>query len=156
LKDVGQRLLDQTCINRTGRHAEDDVGRIGYRCGLLNSGIELSEDNHYLGANFFPSPRFAPRGVTHESIDAIDAVREIGNIGAHMGKDVDLIVEIDDNEAQVLIDLIETLFEDWYVEREMRRRRFAGPLAIAEAKRTEKQRLLDEQTAKVSPPPDEA
>jgi hypothetical protein len=68
----------------------------------------------------------APRGVTHESVDAIDAVREVGNIGAHMEKDVDLIVEIDDNEAQALIDLIETLFEDWYVARETRKRRFAG------------------------------
>ncbi|WP_245329003.1 DUF4145 domain-containing protein [Bradyrhizobium centrolobii] len=94
-----------------------------------------------------------PRGVTHESVDAIDAVREVGNIGAHMEKDVDLIVEIDDNEAQVLIDLIETLFEDWYVARETRKLRFAGPLAIAQAKRAEKQKLIDEQKAKALPPP---
>jgi hypothetical protein len=95
----------------------------------------------------------APRGVTHESVDAIDAVREVGNIGAHMEKDVDLIVEIDDDEAQVLIDLIETLFDDWYVEREKRKRRFAGPLAIAEAKRTEKQKLIGDQKAKALPAP---
>jgi hypothetical protein len=79
-------------------------------------------------------------------------VREIGNIGAHMGKDVDLIVEIDDDEAQVLIDLIEMLFADWYIERETRKRRFAGPLAIAEAKRSEKQKLLEDQKAKALPP----
>jgi hypothetical protein len=95
----------------------------------------------------------APRGVTHESIDAIDAVREIGNTGAHMDKDIDLIVEIDDDEAQVLIDLIEMLFADWYIEREARKRRFAGPLAIAEAKRSEKQKLLQDQKAKALPPP---
>ena len=95
----------------------------------------------------------APRGVTHESADAIDAVREVGNIGAHMEMDVDLIVEIDDNEAQVLIDLIETLFEDWYVARETRKRRFAGPLAIAQAKRDEKKKLIEEQKAKSLPPP---
>lgn len=95
----------------------------------------------------------APRGVTHESVDAIDAVREIGNIGAHMEKSVDVIVEIDDNEAQVLIELIEILFEDWYVERETRKRRFAGPLAIAEAKREEKRKVIEEQKAKALPPP---
>jgi hypothetical protein len=95
----------------------------------------------------------APRGVTHESVDAIDAVREIGNIGAHMGKDVALIVEIDDNEAQVLLSLIEMLFDDWYVEREERKRRFAGPLAIAEAKRAEKQKLIEGQTVKALGPP---
>ncbi len=95
----------------------------------------------------------APRGVTHESVDAIDAVREVGNIGAHMEKDVGLIVDIDDGEAQVLIDLIETLLEDWYVEREMRRARFAGPLAVAEAKRAEKQKLIEEQKAKALPAP---
>lgn len=95
----------------------------------------------------------APRGVTHESVDAIDAVREVGNIGAHMEKDVDLIVEIDDDEAQVLIDLIETLFADWYIEREARKRRFAGPLAIAAAKRAEKQMLIEEMKPKSLPPP---
>jgi hypothetical protein len=41
-----------------------------------------------------------------------------------MEKDVDLIVEIDDDEAQVLINLIETLFVDWYIGREERKRRF--------------------------------
>jgi hypothetical protein len=97
----------------------------------------------------------APRGVTHESVDAIDAVRQIGNIGAHMENDVDLIVEIDDDEAKVLIDLIEMLFVDWYVDREERRRRFAGPLAIAEAKRAKKKKLIEDQKAKALPAPSE-
>jgi hypothetical protein len=35
----------------------------------------------------------AAKGVTHESVDAIDAVRSVGNIGAHMKVDVDLIVD---------------------------------------------------------------
>jgi hypothetical protein len=95
----------------------------------------------------------APRGVTHESVDAIDAVRKIGNIGAHMEKEVDVIIEIDDDEAQVLIDLIETLFADWYVERETRKQRFAGTLALAEAKSVEKQKLIEERKMKVLPPP---
>lgn len=48
---------------------------------------------------------------------AIDALRKIGNIGAHMEKDVDLIIDIDHGEAQKLIKLIEHLLEQWYVNR---------------------------------------
>lgn len=48
---------------------------------------------------------------------AIDALRKLGNIGAHMEKDVDLIVDIDNGEAQKLIKLIEHLLEQWYVNR---------------------------------------
>ncbi len=55
--------------------------------------------------------------------------------------------------AQVSIDLIETLFEDWYIAREARKRRFAGPLAIAQAKKDEKQKLIQEQKSKALPPP---
>lgn len=62
----------------------------------------------------------APRGVTIESIDAIDHVRKIGNIGAHMERDVDLLIDIDAGEAQALIELIEMLFDEWYVEQHNR------------------------------------
>ncbi len=76
----------------------------------------------------------APKGVTHESIEAIDSVRSVGNIGAHMEKDIDLIIEIDPGEAQLLIELIETLFEEWYVARDTRVKRFAGIKALAKQK----------------------
>ena len=36
----------------------------------------------------------APAGVTLESVEAIDHVRSIGNIGAHMEADVDKIIDI--------------------------------------------------------------
>ncbi|MFG1305498.1 DUF4145 domain-containing protein [Xanthobacter autotrophicus] len=70
----------------------------------------------------------SPRGVTHESVEAIDHVREIGNIGAHMEKDINLVISIDEGEADVLIQLIEMLFAEWYVaryEREQRLKRLA-------------------------------
>lgn len=76
----------------------------------------------------------APQGVTHESVDAIDAVRSVGNIGAHMEKNVDLIVEIEPGEAQVLIELVELLFEEWYVEREKRTKRLAEIKALSAQK----------------------
>jgi hypothetical protein len=80
----------------------------------------------------------APRGVTHESVDAIDHVRSIGNIGAHMEKDVNLIVEIDPGEAQALIELIEMLFEEWYVGRKAREDRLAQIAKIGEQKNQER------------------
>src|SRR3954471_17508340 len=47
--------------------------------------------------------------------EAIDALRKSGNIGAHMEKDTGQIGEVDADEARVLLELIETLFTDWYV-----------------------------------------
>lgn len=76
----------------------------------------------------------APRGVTIESVDAIDHVRKIGNIGAHMEKDVDVIVDIEPGEAQALIELIEMLFDEWYVEQQNRTERLAKISAIGAEK----------------------
>lgn len=77
----------------------------------------------------------APAGVTPESVEAIDKVREIGNIGAHMEKDVDLIVDIEPGEAQVLIELIEMLFDEWYVARNVRQQRLARVAAVSAEKK---------------------
>jgi hypothetical protein len=65
---------------------------------------------------------------------AIDSVRKIGNIGAHMEKDINVIVDVEPNEAQKLIELIETLVEDWYVVRHQREERLRQIAAIADAK----------------------
>lgn len=77
----------------------------------------------------------AAQGITEDTLAAIDAVRSIGNIGAHMEADINLIIDIDPGEAQALIELIELLFADWYVAREARRQRLAKVQAIAAEKR---------------------
>jgi hypothetical protein len=51
---------------------------------------------------------------------AIHGVRSVGNIGAHMEQDVNLIIDVDSGEAAMLIWLIETLIDDWYVNRFVR------------------------------------
>lgn len=51
-----------------------------------------------------------------------------------MEKNVDLIVEIEPGEAQVLIELVELLFEEWYVEREKRTKRLAEIKALSAQK----------------------
>lgn len=48
---------------------------------------------------------------------AIDALRKVGNIGAHMEHDVDVIVDVDPDEAEKLILLIELLMDKWYIAR---------------------------------------
>ena len=66
--------------------------------------------------------------------DALDAVRSVGNIGAHMEKDVNLIIDVEPSEAETLIGLIEMLIKEWYVARENRKASLAGVKAIAASK----------------------
>jgi hypothetical protein len=72
--------------------------------------------------------------VDKDAWDAIESVRKIGNIGAHMENNIDVIVDVEPEEAQLLINLIETLVEEWYVARHNRKSRFAKLAAVAEAK----------------------
>lgn len=93
----------------------------------------------------------APKGVSDDSVEAIDAVRKIGNIGAHMEKDINLIIDVDPDEAQVLIELVETLFDEWYIEREKRKNRFAKIRGIAEAK-DEQKKIAHEKPIEIEGP----
>lgn len=76
--------------------------------------------------------------IDTESFEAIDAVRKIGNIGAHMEKDINVIVEVDPDEAQLLVELIETLFDEWYVARHDRQARMKKVKALAAEKEAER------------------
>lgn len=46
---------------------------------------------------------------------AIDALRRIGNIGAHMEANTELIVDVDPDEATKILKVIELLFKNWYI-----------------------------------------
>ena len=61
-----------------------------------------------------PGKLFDEINAIHDKVSpsqwkAIDSLRSLGNIGAHMEKNVNEIVEIDDGEAEKLIKLIEFL-----------------------------------------------
>jgi len=71
---------------------------------------------------------------------SIDAVRKIGNIGAHMEKDINIIVDVDPNEAAILIQLIEQLMNDWYVNRHERELRHQEIIKISQSKDVKKSR----------------
>ena len=69
---------------------------------------------------------------------AIHGVRTVGNIGAHMEKDIDLIVEVDEEEAGLLIGLVEILVEDWYVDRHNKQQRLSAVVDMAAEKEKER------------------
>lgn len=65
---------------------------------------------------------------------AIDAVRKIGNIGAHMEEDINLIIDVEPQEASALIRLIEMLLKDWYIDRHEKQQQLQKIVGIATAK----------------------
>lgn len=69
---------------------------------------------------------------------AIDALRKIGNIGAHMEKDVDVIVDVEPDEAEKLVQLIELLIDKWYIARHDNEQLLAEVIDMAEKKETER------------------
>jgi hypothetical protein len=71
--------------------------------------------------------------------DSIEAVRSVGNIGAHMEKDINVIIDVEPEEAQLLIGLIEQLVEDWYVARDDRRNRAQKLKNLADSKKKTKE-----------------
>ena len=69
-----------------------------------------------------------------------------------MEADINVIVDVDPDEATLLISLIETLLADWYIARHNRQERMSKIKAISE----EKQRERDGDagaTSESNPPP---
>jgi hypothetical protein len=93
----------------------------------------------------------APQGVQHETIEAMHHVRTIGNIGAHMEKDINIVVDVEPGEAQALIGLVELLFKEWYVARAARLEQLSSIKRIAEAKKEQKRAIPTE----IEPPVNE-
>ena len=69
---------------------------------------------------------------------AIDGLRQLGNVGAHMEKDTSLIIDIDPDEAIQLIKLIELLIKEWYINREDRRILFEEIVQVSEEKQVQR------------------
>ena len=56
--------------------------------------------------------------------EAIDGLRRLGNIGAHMERDINTITDVEPHEAELLIGLIENLLKDWYIARHDKEERY--------------------------------
>ena len=59
-------------------------------------------------------------GVEPETFATLHAIRELGNIGAHPERDIDLIVDVEPGEADLLLGAVETLIEDTYIAKQKR------------------------------------
>jgi len=67
------------------------------------------------------------RGVSDDATGAIDQVREMGNIGTPIAKDINLMIDVDPGESQTFIEPIGILLEEWYVARHGRERKSKKP-----------------------------
>jgi hypothetical protein len=68
----------------------------------------------------------------------IDSLRRIGNIGAHPEADVNLIIDINHGDAQKLIQVIELLIKQWYIERHEQEQLYTDVLGIDEVKQEQR------------------
>lgn len=55
--------------------------------------------------------------------EAIDGIREVGNVGAHSEKDINIIVDVSIEAAKALIELVELLFQETYIKDHHRKSR---------------------------------
>lgn len=69
---------------------------------------------------------------------AIDGIRSIGNIGAHMESNVNTIVDVEPFEAEKLLKLIELLIDKWYIARHDEEELFNSITEIADDKKVKK------------------
>jgi hypothetical protein len=79
--------------------------------------------------------------------EAIESVRKTGLIGARMDSEGAEILATEPGEAKMLIGLIETLIEDWYVGREERKKRLEGIRQITNESTAEKEKTSQEPQA---------
>lgn len=68
----------------------------------------------------------------------LSSLRRIGNIGAHPEADVNLIIDIEPDDAQKLISVIELLIKQWYIERHEQEQLYADILALDEETTSQK------------------
>ena len=72
--------------------------------------------------------------VSAEVRQALLDVKDMGNIGAHMEQDVNLVLDVTAEEASALMRVIEMVMNDWYVEQMHRKTALASVREITEEK----------------------
>jgi len=69
------------------------------------------------GSNLYQEIESVKNDVSTKEFEVLNSVRQIGNIGAHLEKDVNLIIEVTENDAESLIKLLEHLFKTTYIDK---------------------------------------
>ena len=70
--------------------------------------------------------------VPAEQRKILHALRNIGNIGAHPEVDINLIIDIQPDDAKKLLKVIELLIKQWYIERHEQTALYDDILAVAD------------------------
>lgn len=104
------------------------------RClqGMIRDFFDIQKESLYHEITHIESK------VLPEEREVLHAIRELGNIGAHPAKDINIIVDIEENEVELLIQAIEIFVENWYVARENRKNTSQAVIALAAAKKAQK------------------
>lgn len=55
--------------------------------------------------------------VSNDQRNVLHSLRKIGNIGAHLEKDVNLIVDVTPKDAEKLLLVLEYFFNEWYISK---------------------------------------
>ena len=129
-KQIIQDYTEACRINQLSPKASATLAR---RClqGMIR-------DFHKITKNTLNEEITALKGIIpNDEWKAMDALRKIGNIGAHMENDVNLIVDISEGEADKLIAFIEYLFKQWYIKRHDDQENLASVQALAGIKQAQ-------------------
>ena len=104
------------------------------RClqGMIRDFFNVSEKNLYAEIDAIKDK------IPSDQWIVLDGIRRIGNIGAHMEKDINLIVDIEPEEAAKLLKLIELLIKQWYVERHNQQQLYADIIGIDKDKQQQR------------------
>ncbi|MFT7005454.1 MAG: hypothetical protein ACJAWW_002829 [Sulfurimonas sp.] len=65
---------------------------------------------------------------------AINSVRKTGNIDTYMKKDVNKIIDVEQREAELLVNLIGTLLDVWYITKYKREENLFAIIALSKDK----------------------
>ena len=98
----------------------------------------IRDFHNVIEKNLFDEINTIKNDLGTDIFSALHSLRSIGNIGAHPESDINLIVEIDEGEAQKLIKFIELLMDKWYIKREEERKMLEEINQIAIDKQNEK------------------
>ena len=120
-------------------HSPKASATLSRRCleGMISDFWGIRKKNLYLSIDALKDK------ISAVQWDAIDAVRKVGNIGAHMQADVNVIVDVEPSEAQSLIKLIELLLDKWYIARHDEEQLFETVRQIGETK-DEQRKLVED------------
>lgn len=73
-------------------------------------------------------------GIYQGEFDILDSIRNLGNIGAHSENDLQLIINIESNDAKLILYCLEFLIEEWYIKSSERMDRIKQLKDLAKSK----------------------